>query len=130
MARIRITAAQALKLGIKARKAKPVPRGPSPLEERLYRLLWAVVPPSSIAREYRFHPKRKWLFDFAFPMHNLAIEVEGGIWTGGRHTRGKGFEADCEKYLEAALLGWTVLRLTAKQINERNVWRIKERWGL
>ena len=37
-------------------------------------------------------------------------------WTRGRHTRGRGFTADCEKYAEAALQGWTVLRFTRQQI--------------
>jgi len=63
-------------------------------------------------REFRFHPTRKWRFDFAWPEKKLAVEVEGGIWTNGAHTRGKHFESDCEKYGEALLLGWTVYRTT------------------
>lgn len=66
--------------------------------------------------EYRFHPTRKWRFDFAWPEQRLACEVEGGVWSGGRHTRGKGFSNDCEKYNEAAVDGWTVIRVTAEQI--------------
>ena len=46
----------------------------------------------------------------------VAVEVEGGVWTGGRHTRGKGFEADCEKYNAATERGWRVLRVTPKMI--------------
>lgn len=69
-------------------------------------------------REYRFHERRQWRFDFAWPDHNppVAVEIEGGIWTGGRHTRGLGFEADCEKYNQAAEMGWTVLRFTPRYI--------------
>ena len=66
--------------------------------------------------ESLFHPKRKWRFDFCWPEIKLAVEVEGGTWSGGRHNTGKGFEDDCEKYAEAALLGWTVLRVTGKMI--------------
>lgn len=55
---------------------------------------------------------RRWRFDFAWPMHWLALEVEGGIWTQGRHTRGTGALADLEKYSEAAILGWRVLYCT------------------
>lgn len=66
--------------------------------------------------EYKFHPTRQWRFDFAFPHHKIAIELEGGIWTGGRHTRGKGFESDCEKYNEAAKAGWLVLRYPSRNL--------------
>ena len=67
-------------------------------------------------QEYRFHPVRKWRFDFAYPDKLLAIEVEGGTWTSGRHTRGPGFEKDCEKYNAAVMLGWRVLRYTTGMI--------------
>lgn len=67
-------------------------------------------------REYRFHLPRKWKFDFAYPLIKLAIECEGGTWTNGRHTRGVGFAKDCEKYNQAALDGWRVLRFTREQI--------------
>lgn len=66
--------------------------------------------------EYRFHPTRKWRFDFAYPERHLAIEVEGGTWKGGRHTRGSGYEKDCEKYNAAAMQGWAVLRFTSSMI--------------
>ena len=61
-------------------------------------------------REYRFHPTRKWRADFCWPAHKLIVEVEGGVWSKGRHVRGKGFIDDCEKYNEAACYDWTVLR--------------------
>lgn len=66
-------------------------------------------------REYRFC-ERKWRFDFAFPEKKIAVEVEGGIYSGGRHTRGYGFIADMEKYNTAAELGWRVFRFTPQQI--------------
>lgn len=55
---------------------------------------------------------RKWAFDLAWPDRMLAIEIEGGIWTQGRHTRGRGFEGDIAKYNQATLMGWAVLRIT------------------
>ena len=69
-------------------------------------------------REYRFAPPRRWRFDYAWPDRRLALEVEGGTWAGGRHVRGKGYEGDCEKYNAAALLGWTVLRVTTAMLND------------
>jgi very-short-patch-repair endonuclease len=68
--------------------------------------------------EYRFHPSRKWRFDFAWPAAMLAVEVEGGAWIAGRHVRGRGFEADCEKYNKAVLLGWRVLRFTSAMVED------------
>ncbi|WP_245693507.1 endonuclease domain-containing protein [Deferrisoma camini] len=69
-------------------------------------------------REFRFHPARKWRFDFSWPDRRLAVEVEGGVWTQGRHVRGQGFEADCEKYAEAVAMGWRVMRVTPRQIRD------------
>ena len=60
--------------------------------------------------EFRFHTTRKWRFDFAFVDDRVALEVEGAIWTGGRHTRGKGFTNDMIKYNAAGAMGWIVLR--------------------
>ena len=67
-------------------------------------------------REYRFHPPRRWRFDFAFLDKKVAIECEGGTWTNGRHVRGSGFEKDVEKYNQAAIDGWIVLRFTGRMI--------------
>ena len=69
-------------------------------------------------REYRFDDVRRWRFDFAWPDVLLAVEIEGGTWARGRHTRGSGFAADCEKYNAAALAGWRVLRYTADSVND------------
>jgi hypothetical protein len=60
--------------------------------------------------EYRFHNERRWRFDYAWPAIMLAMEVEGGVWTRGRHTRSGGFLADMEKYNSAAALGWRIIR--------------------
>ena len=68
--------------------------------------------------EYKFDVKRKWRFDYANRELKLAVEIEGGVWNRGRHIRGKGFIADCEKYNQAQLLGWKVLRYTPQQINK------------
>jgi hypothetical protein len=67
----------------------------------LFLALWlqygpgAKLPPQA---EFTFAKPRKWRFDFAWPEHRAAVELEGGIHIGGRHTRGVGFEKDMEKY--------------------------------
>ena len=68
--------------------------------------------------EYRFHPTRQWRFDLAWPDAMLACEIDGGIWTDGRHTRGAGYRNDCIKGNEALLLGWRVLHVTPDMVGD------------
>jgi len=70
----------------------------------------------SFEQEYKFHPKRQWRADFHITGTKILVEVEGGIWTGGRHTRGKGFIHDMEKYNAATVLGYQVLRFSTEQV--------------
>lgn len=70
----------------------------------------------AFVREYRFHPDRRWRADFAFPEYRVIVEIHGGIWTSGRHTRGSGFAKDREKSNAAQLLGWIVLEFTPAEI--------------
>lgn len=66
--------------------------------------------------EHKFHEKRRWRFDFANLETKTAIEIEGGIFSNGRHTRGKGYMNDMEKYNAAIECGWVVLRYSPAQI--------------
>jgi len=67
-------------------------------------------------REYRFHPVRKWRFDLAYPSRFIAIECDGGTWSGGRHVRGAGYQRDAEKFNAASRLGWAVFHYTGAMI--------------
>ena len=69
-------------------------------------------------REHQFAPPRKWRFDFCWPDYLVAVEVEGGTWSGGRHVTGSGFAKDIEKYNAAAVRGWCVLRFVRSQIED------------
>lgn len=68
--------------------------------------------------EYRFHPRRRWRFDWAWVPQQLALEIHGGAFlrTGGRHTRGAGFRADAEKFSEAAILHWKILHVLPEDV--------------
>jgi very-short-patch-repair endonuclease len=66
--------------------------------------------------EFAFARPRRWRFDFAWPEQMVALEVEGGIWVAGRHSRPTGYAADCEKYNEAAIRGWKVIRATGDHV--------------
>lgn len=96
-------------------------------------------------REFRFHPTRKWRFDYAWPLFKVALEIEGGahgrllivtdgverragvsvplkagtrVRVGGRHQSGPGFERDIEKYNSGQILGWLILRGTTRQVRD------------
>jgi very-short-patch-repair endonuclease len=90
----------------------------SKLESR-FLLLWRVAQGPPLDREVKFHASRRWRADFAHMESRTLIEIEGGIFIpgGGRHSRGAGYAKDAEKYLEAVLAGWTVIRLTEKQLD-------------
>jgi hypothetical protein len=67
--------------------------------------------------EYVFAPPRRWRMDFAWVEQKVGLEIDGAIWTRGRHTRGKGWLADTEKLNTAAALGWRMLRCTPSQLH-------------
>lgn len=90
-------------------------KSPSTLE-RKFSNFWRLLGGPGLEAEYRFCPTRRWKSDFAHLPTKTLIEIEGGAWSAGRHTRGSGFMKDCEKYLEATLLGWRVMRLSSEQI--------------
>jgi len=67
--------------------------------------------------ELRFHDERMWRFDFAWPDKLVALEVQGGIFSRGRHARPRGVLNDYEKFSEAAILGWRVILVTGVEIS-------------
>lgn len=69
------------------------------------------------AKEYRFHHTRQWRFDFAMVDDKIAIEYEGVMSKKSRHKSVTGYTEDCNKYNEAAKMGWVVLRYTAMNID-------------
>ena len=77
--------------------------------------------------EFKFHDNRKWRFDYAYPDKKVAIEIDGGSFTNGRHTRPLGFQNDLEKFNEAAILGWRVLKFIPQELNSmKTVDKIKK----
>lgn len=72
-------------------------------------------------RQYKFHPVRKWRFDFAWPDDRLAVEVHGGTFSQGGHSRGSGQEKDFEKSNAAVVLGWRLLLFGIKGLEYDDV---------
>ena len=78
-------------------------------------------------REHCFCPGRRFRFDWAWPDRGVALELEGGVWTRGRHVRPRGYERDCEKYSLAAILGWRVVRATPAMVEDGRALELIER---
>ncbi len=79
-------------------------------------------------RQFQFAaPERKWSADFAWPEYRLIVEVDGAVWTSGRHTRGSGRVKDMERDNWCTLHGWRILRYTTQQVEDGEAWKgIKE----
>jgi very-short-patch-repair endonuclease len=87
------------------------------LENKLAGDLTALGCPTPV-REYMFAKSigRRWRFDFCWIDQKLAVEADGGTWSGGRHVRGSGYAKDTEKLNQAATMGYRVLRYTSDKI--------------
>ena len=66
--------------------------------------------------EATFHPTRKWRVDFLWREQRVAVEIEGGIFAKGRHTRGVGYAKDADKYNQLTMMGFKLLRFTTVQM--------------
>jgi very-short-patch-repair endonuclease len=102
------------------------PKSDSSKLEAKFTFYWRGLGGPPLVPEFRFDPTRRWRADFAHIESRTLIEIEGGlhIFGGGRHNRAAGFIGDCEKYLHAWLVGWSVVRLTATQITAPTLERI------
>ena len=84
--------------------------------------------PEEPTYEHKFHETRRWRIDVAFVKHKLAIEVDGGCFVNGRHTRGMGFIKDMEKHNHLTLMGWSLLRFTPQQVKNGEAIKVIHRW--
>lgn len=101
----------------KVRSKRPKVKGekvPNEFEAKLARELKTLK--IEFEQEFEFHPKRKWRADFHLVGKKILVEVEGAIWSGGRHTRGKGYIGDMEKYNAATMMGFQVIRFSTDQV--------------
>ena len=129
---IKLTASQARKLGL-AKKRKP--KAAKADDHGLFLAACKAHGLPKPVPEHKFHPKRKWRFDFAWPGHyfsgyySVALEIEGVGKGGeaGRHQRIGGWLKDMEKYNEAILLGWKLLRVTTDQVKSGEAFSLVKR---
>lgn len=62
---------------------------------------------------------RQWRIDYFITDGEIkiALEVEGGIRTGGRHIRPEGFLGDMEKYNHLSMFGIYLIRVQPNKLN-------------
>lgn len=97
--------------------------------ERAFLSQWRILAPELDPPEREITgacPPSNARLDFGFPEIKLGIEIHGGIWTSGRHTRGKGFWADRIKLRRAILNGWVVLEYVTNDVLDDPVTMIEE----
>lgn len=79
----------------------------------------------SYTPQYLFHPRRQYRADFGIPYDTglvgrpwLLVEINGNGMGGhpGAHRSLKGYEDDCEREVEAMLLGYVVLRVVPRHV--------------
>lgn len=87
-------------------------------------LLWRQLVGEVPEKEYKFLATRRFRIDYYFKSARLAVEIEGGIWTRGRHTRGSGFSGDMEKYNLMTEAGIRLLRYAPNGIDFRQIKRV------
>lgn len=124
---VRLSQSEAASLGLSSPRKRPArAKAPKAGEDTFVRLCEAHGLPRP-EPEHKFHPTRKWRLDWAWLERKIALEIDGGAWSRGRHTRGKGFIADQTKRNEAQLLGWMVLHCTPQDVKTGKVFELLRR---
>lgn len=74
---------------------------------------WRLLDGPELEKEFQFCPDRQWRADYMFKVgkQNYLVELDGGVYSRGRHTRGPGYVEDCFKLNTATLLGYRVIRI-------------------
>ena len=84
-----------------------------------FEMLWCSLGGCLLIKEYQFAPNRKFRMDYYGEWNGIkfCVELEGGIYVRGRHTRPSGFLRDMEKYNLAAQHGIFVFRVPSHNIS-------------
>lgn len=83
-----------------------------------------------VEREFRFHPTRRWRFDWYLPEqgeHGIAFEYDGLMSGHASHASIGGILRDSEKINESLAMGIPVYRVNAKFIQDGRAFSLAER---
>lgn len=91
--------------------------------EKRFESYWGTHYPHSPQpiREYMFHTDQNWRFDFVWLNHMIALEIQGGSFTRGRHSRGAGQMTDYEKVNAANVMGWRVFYANTSMLSHKKL---------
>lgn len=67
-------------------------------------------------REVKLIPGRRYRWDLVWQAQRVVVEIQGGTWSRGAHSRGVGQARDAEKQALATLAGYRCLSVTSDQI--------------
>lgn len=84
---------------------------------RQFEAQWQLLGGPALEKEHYFNPERQWHSDYLHRPTMTLIELEGGAYSAGRHTRPKGFVEDVFKYNSATMLGYRVVRIATGMAN-------------
>ncbi len=127
----RISIKQAARMGIATHKASKLNAVKFTQSKTPFEAACVAAGLQEPVAEFAFCPSRQWRTDWFWPEANggkgVALEVEGGTWNRGRHSRGKGMQDDMEKYNEMSLVGIMLLRVTPQQMASGEVFALLKR---
>ncbi len=86
--------------------------------ELAFRSIWSLYGSTAGVGQCLFHETRGWLFDFAWVDRLVALEIQGGSFIRGRHSRGTGMTEDYKKNNAALVLGWRVFYATTDMLQD------------
>lgn len=108
---------QLLRLGAVERKPAKCPRLPTiNVGEEGFLFQCRLLGIAEPQRNWRFHETRRWEIDFAWPELRIGVEIQGGVWSGGKHGRGAGIVKDMQKHNALLDLKWRVWLYTPGEV--------------
>lgn len=128
---MRISRAEAKSLGIDVPAAKKDRKAKIEADDKARQAIFlALCDAHDLPRpepEYQFARPRLWRFDYAWPIRLISLEIQGGIWTGGRHVRGAALKDEHEKLNEAAIRSWRILYCMPAEVKDGSIFAVIRR---
>lgn len=76
-----------------------------------FEAIWQRLGGPELSKEVKISDEREFKNDYVHIPTKVIIEVDGGVYNGGRHVRAKGFINDCVKLNMATMAGYSIIRI-------------------